>query len=128
VTKHVLVVEDAAPTRSFLVAALSDQGYVVSSAADGADALERCSKLRPDLVVLDLGLPVLDGFGFLRQRGPDCSAPVIAVSAAHHLPELSGLPVAAFIAKPFDLHVLFRVVDQQVDGAGEGRWSAQPAN
>jgi two-component system KDP operon response regulator KdpE len=125
---HVLVVEDDPPTRRFLVDALSDQGYVVSAAGDGAAALERCSQDQPDLVVLDLGLPIMDGLEFLRRRGGDCPAPVVAVSAAHRSPEVSGLGVAAFIAKPFDLNVLFRVIDQEIDGVGEGRLSGEPIN
>ena len=71
--KHVLVAEDDGPTRSFLVAALSDEGYVVSVAVDGEAALERCAELKPDIVVLDLSMPIVDGIEFLRRRGPDSS-------------------------------------------------------
>jgi DNA-binding response OmpR family regulator len=125
VTKHVLVVEDDAPTRSFLVMALTDEGYVVSASSDGEDALERCAAIKPDLVVLDLGLPVVDGVEFLKRRREICPAPVIAMSAAHRSTELTGLSVAAFLAKPFDLHHLFRLVDEHVDGVGEGQRSGQ---
>jgi DNA-binding response OmpR family regulator len=128
VTKHVLVVEDDAPTRSFLVAALTDQGYAVSAAVDGQSGLERCDEVRPDLVVLDLGLPVIDGIEFLKRRSPDCSGPVVAMSAAHRRSEVEGLPVTAFIAKPFDLYVFLRTIDECMDGMNEGHWSEAPTN
>jgi DNA-binding response OmpR family regulator len=124
--KHVLLAEDDAPTRSFLVAALTDEGYVVTVATDGKAALERCAEVNPDLVVLDLSMPIVDGFEFLRRRGPDCSAPVIAVSAAFRKDQLGGLPVAAFVAKPFDLHVLIAVIARSL-GAAE-RTTPQPLN
>jgi CheY-like chemotaxis protein len=115
--KRVLVAEDDAPTRSFLVAALTDEGYIVTAATDGKDALERCAEVHPDLVVLDLSMPIVDGFEFLRRRGPECSAPVIAVSAGFRKDQLSGLRVTAFVAKPFDLQVLIAVIARSVGEA-----------
>jgi DNA-binding response OmpR family regulator len=112
--RHVLVAEDDAATRGFLVAALTDEGYTVSVAADGGAALERCAEVKPDIVVLDLQMRNVDGFEFLRRRGPGCSAPVIAVSAAFRREQLKGLTVAAFVAKPFDLHVLVKVIAQSL--------------
>lgn len=117
--KHVLVAEDDGPTRSFLVAALTDEGYLVSAAADGKAALERCVALKPDLVVLDLSMPLVDGFEFLRLRGPECSAPVIAVSAAFRSQQLRGLGVAAFVAKPFALHVLMSAIAHSLGSPSE---------
>jgi DNA-binding response OmpR family regulator len=125
--KHVLVAEDDAATRSFLVAALTDEGYVVTAATDGKDALERSAEARPDIVVLDLSIPILDGFEFLRRRGPECSAPVIAVSAGFRKDELSGLQVTAFVAKPFDLEVLIAVIARSV-GEAEGLTTVRPLN
>lgn len=126
--KHVLVAEDDAPTRSFLVAALTDEGYAVSVAGDGGAALQRCAELKPDLVLLDLSMPIVDGFEFLRRRGSDCSAPVIALSAAFRAEQLRGLPVAAFVAKPFDLHVLVSVIARSLGADAEGRTTLQPLN
>lgn len=126
--KHVLVAEDDAPTRSFLVAALTDEGYRVSAAADGKAALERCAELKPDIVVLDLSMPLVDGFEFLRRRGPDCSAPVVAMSAAFRRHELRGFTVAAFVAKPFDLHVLIGVIARSVGMDSEEATTTQPLN
>jgi two-component system OmpR family response regulator len=126
--KHVLVAEDDPPTRSFIVAALTDEGYIVTAAADGKDALERCAEVRPDIVVLDLSMPIVDGFEFLRRRGPECSVPVIAVSAGFRKDQLSGLRVTAFVAKPFDLQVLIAVIARSVGDASEGLTSTRPLN
>jgi two-component system OmpR family response regulator len=126
--KHVLVAEDDTPTRNFLVAALTDEGYLVSAAADGKAALERCAELKPDIVVLDLTMPFVDGFEFLRRRGPECSAPVIAVSAAFRRPELGELPVAAFVAKPFDIEVLISTIARSLGSAPEGPPPNRPLN
>jgi CheY-like chemotaxis protein len=126
--KRVLVAEDDAPTRSFLVAALTDEGYQVSVATDGKAALERCAEMQPDVVVLDLSMPIVDGFEFLRRRGPECSAPVIAISAAFRRGQLQGLPVAAFVAKPFDLHVLIGVIARSIGADSEGRTTIRSLN
>jgi len=126
--KHVLVAEDDAATRSFLVAALTDEGYLVSAAADGQAALERCAKVKPDVVVLDLSMPLVDGFEFLRRRGPECSAPVVAVSAAFRSHQLSGLGVAAFVAKPFDLQVLIGAIARSIGSASEDVGANRPLN
>jgi CheY-like chemotaxis protein len=126
--KRVLVAEDDAPTRNFLVAALTDEGYTVTAATDGKDALERCAEIQPDIVVLDLSMPIVDGFEFLRRRGPECSAPVIAVSAGFRKEQLSGLRVMAFVAKPFDLQVLIAVIARSVGEASEALTTTRPLN
>jgi CheY-like chemotaxis protein len=126
--KHVLVAEDDSATRNFIVAALTDEGYEVTAAADGKSALERCAEAKPDLVVLDLNMPILDGFEFLRRRGTDCAAPVIAVSAAFRRSQLHDLEVAAFVAKPFDLNVLIATVARSIGPAAEPFTSSKPLN
>ena len=126
--KHVLVAEDDEPTRSFLIEALTDEGYVVIAAADGKTALERCAETKPDLVVLDLSMPLMNGFEFLRRRGRDCSAPVIAMSAAFRMGELAGLSLAAFVAKPFDLRVLIAVIARSLGPAIDEGPSERPLN
>jgi len=126
--KHVLVAEDDGPTRSFLVAALTDEGYVVSVAVDGEAALERCAELKPDIVVLDLSMPIVDGIEFLRRRGPECDAPVVAVSAAFRSHQLKGLPIASFVAKPFDLHVLIDAIARSLGSTTDEVRTAQPLN
>jgi CheY-like chemotaxis protein len=126
--KHVLVAEDDTPTRIFLVAALTDEGYLVSAAADVKAALERCAELKPDLVVLDLSMPLVNGVEFLRRRGPDCAAPVIAMSAAFRRHEIGELAIVAFVAKPFDLDVLIGAIARSIGSASEGPRASQPLN
>src|SRR2546427_4099701 len=64
---RVLVVEDDDATRVMLTEFLSEEGFAVSSALDGAHALRAAAAGMPDLIVLDIGLPILDGTGFARQ-------------------------------------------------------------
>jgi len=84
---------------------LADAGFLVSAAPNGARALERCREVQPDLVLLDLSMPVMDGFEFLRRR--DCNAPVVVMSSAYHRARLDpSAKVRDFIEKPFDVQSL----------------------
>lgn len=111
----VLVVDDDAAIRSFVLEALSDEGYAVTAAADGQAALDRCLESPPDLVLLDLRMPVLDGFEFLRRRHDVCTAPVIVMSAGFRLNQVTPeMNVAAFLEKPFDLTDLADAVKKEI--------------
>ncbi|MGC3997161.1 MAG: response regulator [Anaeromyxobacter sp.] len=104
---RILVVEDDLAVRETIVEVLADEGYDVSSAANGAEALQRLAgELRPDLIVLDLMMPVMDGPTFrARQRtDPRLSGIPVLVLSASHRNEFAGGPLGeAFLAKPFDL-------------------------
>jgi DNA-binding response OmpR family regulator len=65
--KSILVIEDDAPTREFIVDLLSRSGYVVSAAEDGAQARTQVQASLPDLVILDLILPEVSGFGLIAE-------------------------------------------------------------
>ncbi len=81
----VLVVEDDRAIRDMIVATLAERGYAVAAARNGAEALERCRGFIPDLIVLDLHMPEVNGVEFLKQRGTvGCDAPVVLMSAAVH--------------------------------------------
>jgi CheY-like chemotaxis protein len=114
--KRVLVVEDEQAIRRIMVEALRDEGYAVMEAADGAQALARVDETRPDLIVLDLMMPILDGRGFLREcrTRPTCArVPVVVVSAAHAVAEeCFDLGIEHYLRKPFDLLDLLTVVDR----------------
>ena len=103
--KRVLVVEDDDPIRELLVALLADEGYAVAAAVNGQAGLARCAAFHPDLVVLDLMMPVLGGAGFLSQRAAhNCTALVVVTSAAGDAATIpDGAEFSAFIAKPFDI-------------------------
>jgi CheY-like chemotaxis protein len=83
-SKKILVVEDFVDSAMALVALLNSKGYQALPVFDGAEALARMDDFHPDLVLLDLMMPVLDGFGFLQEirQNPKWEAiPVIVLSA-----------------------------------------------
>ena len=108
-----LVVDDDESIRAVLAQALTDEGCEVVQAADDADALALLATWPPDLILLDLLMPRLDGWDFLavaQQR-----APVILLTAAQVTPDgtVAGRPLppaAGVLVKPFTLDDLFAVV------------------
>jgi DNA-binding response OmpR family regulator len=104
---RILVIEDEPRILSFLVRGLEAEGYAVESAMHGGAALERARQRHPDLVVLDLLLPGIDGLTVLRelkQERPEL--PVVILSARSDLPtKLRGFELGAsdYVAKPFAL-------------------------
>jgi two-component system, OmpR family, KDP operon response regulator KdpE len=125
----VLLVEDDAQTRRALTANLEGHGYGVRGAADGEEALVLWELRRPDLVLLDLGLPGIDGLGVLRRIRRDATTPVIILSArGEERDKVEALDVGAddYLAKPFgmaELHArvraaLRRMLVSEVDASG----------
>jgi DNA-binding response OmpR family regulator len=106
---HILVVEDDALTRRGLALHLEQAGYRVSSSADAEDALGLARRDHPDLVLLDIGLPGMDGLQALRYFEDEIQSPVIFVTARRReLDEILGLELGAddYITKPFEVDVL----------------------
>jgi CheY-like chemotaxis protein len=102
-TRSVLVVDDDKDIRDLLSDALAAEGYVVASARHGAEALERLRAFRPDLILLDLMMPVMDGLAFIAAKKDDpalADIPVIAMTAATWN-DVEG--AVALLRKPFDL-------------------------
>src|SRR4051794_36644588 len=102
---RLLVVEDDAAITSLLSDVLTDAGYSVSIAGSGAAALEEMRKHLPDLVLLDLMLPDMNGWSFLRERERErdlASVPVLVISAAGPggTAEAQQLGAPIFLAKP----------------------------
>lgn len=117
--KRILVVDDEESIRTTVAEALADEGYEVLTAPDGAKALELVRATEPDGVVLDLMMPLLDGWGFLqacRQEKLCASTPVLVLSAYRKLAEAAPaeLRVDRVLAKPFELEVLLEAVDELV--------------
>jgi CheY-like chemotaxis protein len=117
--KRILVVDDEEPIRSTVAEALADEGYEVLTAPDGAKALELVRAAEPDGVVLDLMMPVLDGWGFLeacRKEKLCASTPVLVLSAYRKLAEAvpAEVRVDRVLAKPFELEVLLEAVEELV--------------
>ena len=104
---RILVVDDDAVIRDTLATALGDEGYAVRVAPDGRAALSSIGNWRPDLIVLDLMMPVMNGVEFRaaqRSAADTAQIPVIVLSAAHEVQSrAASLEPAAVFTKPFDL-------------------------
>jgi DNA-binding response OmpR family regulator len=108
-TKHILVVDDDALLRRSLAYNLERAGYRPSTAANAEDALALARRDPPDLVLLDIGLPSMDGLEAVRHLRGQTGVPVIFVTARRReLDEVLGLELGAddYVTKPFDLDVL----------------------
>jgi DNA-binding response OmpR family regulator len=108
-TRHVLIVDDDALLRRSLAFNLEQAGYRVSNAENAEDALLLARRDPPDLVLLDIGLPGMDGLDALRQIKKEFEIPVIFLTARRkELDEVLGLELGAddYVTKPFDLSVL----------------------
>ncbi len=106
---HLIVVDDEALLRRSLVYNLEQAGYRVSSASRAEDALALARRDPPDLVLLDIGLPSMDGLQALRVFRQEIGCPVIFVTARRReLDEQLGLELGAddYVTKPFDFGVL----------------------
>jgi DNA-binding response OmpR family regulator len=104
VAKRVLVVDDEAMVAEVVERYLRREGYEVVSAADGAAALEAAQQHRPDLVVLDLMLPKVDGLEVCRRLRARSQVPVIMLTAkGEELDRIIGLELGAddYLSKPF---------------------------
>jgi CheY-like chemotaxis protein len=110
--KRVLVVDDDALVRSSLAAVLECEGYEVIGAADGCGAVKAAVEHPPDLVLLDLSMPNMDGwtaFNKLEQARP--LVPVIVITARpHQYKHAVRLGVDAFMEKPLNFPVLVRAI------------------
>ena len=111
--KSVLIVEDDQNIADLLRLYLEKEGYVAAIASDGGSGVEMFRKLQPDLVLLDVMLPVLDGWGVLRSIRQDSHTPVIMLTAKGETNDkVSGLKMGAddYITKPFEMkEVLARI-------------------
>lgn len=106
----ILVAEDDPLTREALVACLEGEGFAVSAAANGHEALERWQRESPDLVCLDIMMPGLDGYEVCRRiRAARSRVPVVFLSAKNEeVDVVVGLELGAddFVRKPFGRHEL----------------------
>ena len=103
---RVLVVDDELAIRRFLRASLSAQGYQIFEAASGEHALQAAAADRPDLVILDLGLPDLDGVEVTRRLREWSKVPVIILSVrGHEQDKIAALDAGAddYLTKPFGI-------------------------
>jgi len=102
----VLLIEDEAPIRKFLRAALEGQGYAIVETATGQDGITQAATRVPDLVLLDLGLPDVDGFEILRRIREWSALPVIVLTArGQDGDKVRALDAGAddYVTKPFSM-------------------------
>jgi CheY-like chemotaxis protein len=109
---RVLIVEDDAEIRETLSQVLEIEGYAVAAASDGRRALATARQVHPDVILLDLMMPVMDGWQFRAAQKLDPSIsdiPVVVVSA---LGWRADIDAVAFIAKPFRVEQVIEVVER----------------
>ncbi|HEY8471019.1 MAG TPA: response regulator transcription factor [Natronosporangium sp.] len=125
---HILVLEDDPQVRRAILRALTERGYATSSAGAGMAGIEAALRDRPDLVVLDLGLPDVDGHQVLRMIRSVSKVPVIVATARDDESEIvRALDGGAddYLVKPFGAAQLEARVRAVLRRAGDG--SGQPA-
>jgi CheY-like chemotaxis protein len=114
--KLVLVVEDDAELRESLCAYLREEGFDTDGAADGAEALARAHINRPDAIVLDLMMPVMDGLQLMEALSDDpdlAEIPIFVVSGrAEDAPHTDRVWV---FSKPVDVEALLRALQAKID-------------
>ncbi len=106
---HVLIVDDEAQIRRFLRLSLEANGYHVDETNTGLDAISRAAQLRPDLIILDLGLPDVDGLDVLKRLREWTLTPVIVLSVRDsNRDKISALDAGAddYLTKPFSVEEL----------------------
>ncbi len=105
-TQTVLVIEDDLALSSMLQMALEDAGYRVITAGNGQEGLDAAAREVPDLIVLDLSMPVMDGraFGRAWRSGPHPDVPIIVITAREYDEQIAAeVQPARWLGKPFDL-------------------------
>ena len=116
--KKVLVADDKATGRELVRTVLENTGYEVHEAGDGAEAVAEARRVRPDLIILDIHMPEMDGFGVIAEwrRDPQFAAtPIIALTASAMMGDRERALAAGFtgyITKPIRLSALRSEVER----------------
>jgi len=112
----ILVVDDEAEIRRLVSEILTSEGYLALPAANGVEALAVLDRTRVSLALLDMRMPVLDGWGFARRlRERPCWLPIVVMSAAGNGQQWAAeIGAAGCIGKPFDVPDLLAQVERLV--------------
>lgn len=117
---RIAVVEDEAEIRTLIVEELEDEGYEVATAGNGKEGLEMIQRFKPQLVLSDITMPVLDGYGMLEQlRGLKAfrSTPIVFLSALadrRHIIQGKKLGVDDYVTKPIDFEFLMATIEARL--------------
>jgi CheY-like chemotaxis protein len=116
---QVLVVDDDPSLRWILASFLQTEGYRVQTAANGARALECIEQERPTVILLDMDMPVLDGWGLVQElHARRISLPIIAMTAAKDARRWAEqIGAKAYVVKPVSFPALLGRIDQATDSA-----------
>jgi len=120
-----LVIEDEAPLRANLVRLLTAEGYQVITAANGDEGIRRARADRPDLVICDVLMPLVDGYGVLatlRSQPETAATPFIFLTASADKDDLErGLQSGAndYVTKPFKIADLLAAIRRRLPPDGE---------
>jgi diguanylate cyclase (GGDEF)-like protein len=132
--RRIFLVEDDEDNATTLAGVLTDEGFDVVRAADGEEALRRVKRARPDLILLDVNIPLLDGFSVASElsRDPATSAiPILFLSGVEDLvPRVRGLDLDGvdFMRKPYSLLELLARIDRSLNQARSKTHLRQEAN
>jgi len=118
---RVLVVDDDDELADVLRQALRESGYAVATARHGAAALELIGQIRPELILLDLTMPIMDGWSFVTQyrRRATAVGRIVLLTGHPDVREISlSLGADAYLGKPFALAELLTTIQQQLGDVG----------
>lgn len=113
--KTILVVEDDSSIQSLMALVLEEQGYRVETAANGRQGLDVFEQCSPDLILLDMNMPVMNGWEFARELRAthDSQVPIVVVTASAEAKKAAeDIGAVGCISKPFELEALLRAVSQ----------------
>jgi CheY-like chemotaxis protein len=118
--RTILFVEDTSEQRDLLAMFLGMNGYHVEVANDGIEGLAQARKYKPDLILLDLGMPKMDGYQMMEELRADEALkgiPIVVISAwtaAAHRERAEAVGADVFITKPFELTHILKTVQKYV--------------
>lgn len=118
---RVLIVDDDDELAEVLRQALREAGYAVATVRHGAAALELIGQIQPELILLDLTMPIMDGWSFLTQyrRSAKGGGRIVLLTGHPNVQEISQtLGADAYVGKPFELRQLLTTVEQQLGAIG----------
>ena len=128
--RRLLVVDDDATIREMLEMVLDSEGYEVVTAPHGEAAFALLDQVQPNVILLDMKMPILDGWAFLEQyrRRPGAKVPIVVLTAAQDDSRRAGeVGADAYVAKPFAIDDLLQVLERCIETDAAAR-AASPVH